>query len=169
MTSPLAYDHRLCCLALFPVPVEPAPRRRNLIERTIMVSYETVRRRIVKFGRFHSPALGVSCPDATTSGISMRSSSALPERNAGSGGRWIERVVFSTRFCRRGATAGPQPVCCDACWQCRASDHRGVCNGSSPSSPPSITTLFHPAPANPPWPSTCANSVPGGAEARRLL
>jgi hypothetical protein len=39
--------------------------------------------------------------------------------------------------------------------RCKDSDRRGACNGSSAYSPPSVITLFRPAPVAPLCPSTC--------------
>src|SRR5580700_9089906 len=68
-----------------------------LFERGILVSYETVRRWGLKFGQDFVRRLKRRRPTRSEIGISMRSSSASPERNIGSGARSIKRAMFSTR------------------------------------------------------------------------
>lgn len=52
-----AADHRACGLAVFPVPAEPALVEEMLLERGIVVSYETIRRWGRKFGPAYAKQL----------------------------------------------------------------------------------------------------------------
>ena len=86
-----------------------------LFERGILVSYETVRRWALKFGQEFARRLKRKRPSRGDIWHLMRSGSASPVRRIGSGARLIRKAMFSTKSCRPGATAKPQPVCCGAC------------------------------------------------------
>ena len=75
-----------------------------LLERGIVVSYETVRRWALKFGRAYArPNFSARPQAAATSGTSTKSRSPSLARSTGSGGPLIRMDTSLMRSCRRAA------------------------------------------------------------------
>ncbi len=82
-----------------------------LLERGIVVSYETVRRWALKFGPAYARRLNARRRADATSGILTRLSSRLPVRSTGSGGRLIRMAMCLMRSSRPAVTPRPPSAC----------------------------------------------------------
>ena len=80
-----------------------------LLERGIVVSYETIRRWAIKFGADYACRLKSARRQAVMiSGISTKSSSPSMARNAISGALSIRRDTCSTKSCKSTGTQRPR-------------------------------------------------------------
>jgi putative transposase len=110
MTKPVSYKrhrfppeiiaHAVWLYFRFPLSLRLAEEM--LLERGIVVSYETVRRWALKFGPVYAAASSAKLRAGKTSGIWMRWASPLPARNIGSGavdqdGYVLDEIVQSRR------------------------------------------------------------------------
>ena len=82
-----------------------------LLERGILVSYETIRRWALKFGADYACRLKRKARAGMTSGISTRSSSPSMARSAISGAPSIRRAMSSTKSCKSTGTQRPRGDC----------------------------------------------------------
>jgi hypothetical protein len=82
-----------------------------LLERGIVVSYETVRRWAMKFGRDYARRLKRKRASRRDIGASTRSSSPSAANSIGYGGRSIRTDISSMKSSRRDATPRQQSAC----------------------------------------------------------